>query len=115
MTGPRSVLVNSSSATHGRYWETEAHHVQALNKTHSDLVKFTSHDADYERVLSVLKSMAAAAVLTTPRGNRPGIGSVTDNPNPRSAGSSPSTLSPLSYSALSLVIPGEESNLQFCM
>jgi protein SERAC1 len=65
MTGPPTILVNSWSATHGRSWENKAHHVQALNRTHSDLVKFPSHDGDYTRVLDVLKSMAAAIAFCT--------------------------------------------------
>lgn len=67
MTGRRTVLVDSSSATHGRSWEIEAHHIQALNRTHSEMVKFSSNDGDYDRVLAVLRRMASAAVLAIPR------------------------------------------------
>jgi hypothetical protein len=68
MTGPLSILVDSSSARHGRLWENEAHHCSALKRTHSGLVKFSSNDSDYERVLAVVKRMASAAVLAIPRG-----------------------------------------------
>jgi hypothetical protein len=67
MTGPLSILVDSSSARHGRPWENEAHHCSALKRTHSELVKFSSNDGDYERVLAVLKRMASAAALAIPR------------------------------------------------
>jgi hypothetical protein len=68
MTGPLRVLVDSSSARHGRPWEDEAHHCLALKRTHSELVKFSKIDGDYERVLTILKRMASAAVLAIPRG-----------------------------------------------
>ena len=68
MTGPFSILVDSSSARHGRPWENEAYHSLALKRTHSGLVKFSSNDGDYERVLAVLKRMASAAVSAIPRG-----------------------------------------------
>ena len=68
MTGPPCVLVDSSSATHCRPWENEAHHVQAIQKTHSDLVKFGKHDDDYRRVLSVLERLASDAIKVIPRG-----------------------------------------------
>ena len=68
MTGPCKVLVDSSSATHSRPWESEAHHVQAIQRTHSELVKFSRNDEEYQRVLSVLKRLSSAAVLAIPRG-----------------------------------------------
>jgi hypothetical protein len=68
MTGPPSILVDSSSARHGRPWENEAHHCLALKRSHSELVKFSSHDGDYQRVLTELRRMASTAVLAIPRG-----------------------------------------------
>ncbi|KAF8849682.1 hypothetical protein BDZ45DRAFT_555301, partial [Acephala macrosclerotiorum] len=50
MEGPLSILVDSSSARHGRPWENEAHHCLALKRNHSDLVKFSSNDGDYGKV-----------------------------------------------------------------
>jgi len=73
MTGPPSILVSSSSAMHGRSWENEAHHCSALKRSHSELVKFSRNDGDYERVLATLKRMASAAVLAIPRG-MPSVG-----------------------------------------
>ena len=68
MTGPLGILVDSSSARHGRPWENEAHHCSALKRNHSELVKFSSNDGDYERILTVLTRMASTAVLAIPRG-----------------------------------------------
>lgn len=66
--GPPAILVDSSSAMHSRPWENQAHHVQAIQRTHSELVKFSIHDGDYERVLAVLKRLTSAAILAIPRG-----------------------------------------------
>jgi hypothetical protein len=66
MKGPLSILVDSSSARHGRPRENEAHDCLALKRNHSELVKFSRNDEDYERVLAVLTRMASAA-RTAPR------------------------------------------------
>jgi hypothetical protein len=66
MKGERAVLVHSSSATHGRPWECEAHHVQSIGRTHSDLVKYSFRDGIYERVLSVLQKFIKSAVTVIP-------------------------------------------------
>lgn len=66
MTGPLGILVDSSNARHDRRWENEAHYL-ALKRTHSELVKFSSNDGDYERALAVSKRMATAAILAIPR------------------------------------------------
>jgi hypothetical protein len=62
MKGERAVLVHSSSATHGCPWECEAHHVQSISRTHSDLVKYSIRDGVYERVLCVLQGFVKSAV-----------------------------------------------------
>ena len=62
MKGIPAVLVQSSSAIHSRPWESEACHIQALNKSHSDLVKYSRHDGDYYRVLSLLQGFTKSAV-----------------------------------------------------
>ncbi|KAL8878972.1 MAG: hypothetical protein Q9198_003325 [Flavoplaca austrocitrina] len=61
MTGPLSVLVDASSATHGRPGEDQAHHIQALNRNHSEMVKFGRKDVDYDIVLGFLKEFAKSA------------------------------------------------------
>ena len=67
MKGPCRILVDSSSARHGRHWENEAHHAQAIARTHSELVKFSPHDDEYCRVLGVLKRLKSAACKKIPR------------------------------------------------
>ena len=71
MKGPQTVLVDQSSATHIRPWENEAHHVQAIDDNHSDIVKFNhNHDTDLERVITILDEfMNGASRMTGPRGN----------------------------------------------
>lgn len=62
MTGPPTILVAESSATHGRPGEDKAHNVQAINRTHSELVKYRRGDQDYLVVLDLLRVFAASAV-----------------------------------------------------
>ena len=57
MTGEPAVLVDPFSATQGN----TAKYRQPLNRTHSDLVKFSVQDEDYERVLGHLKRCANSA------------------------------------------------------
>lgn len=61
MTGPPSVLVDASSATHGRPGEDQAHHIHPLNRNHSEMVKFGRKDVDYGTVLDFLKEFAESA------------------------------------------------------
>lgn len=69
MTGPRTVLVEQSSATHTRPWENQAHQVQAIDRNHSDMVKFDhEYDLDLERVATILKGFVdGASSMTGPR------------------------------------------------
>ena len=67
MKGDPVVLVDSVSAIHGRPNETQPHNIHALDKTHSDLVKFASHDEEYQVVLNVLHRQASAAVKAIPQ------------------------------------------------
>lgn len=62
MKGERVVLVGQSSATHGRPWENLAHHIQAINRSHSNLVKFSPNDEVYDRILVRLKEFAEDSV-----------------------------------------------------
>ena len=66
MLGPRAVLVDRFSATYPRPWDSETF-FEGLNRTHSDLVKFSPGDIDYQRVLSVLGDITskAAALITS--------------------------------------------------
>ncbi len=60
-TGPCVVLVNETSATHSRPGEDLAHNVQAIDRTHSDMVKFSRRDEAYNLVLSFIQEFADAA------------------------------------------------------
>jgi hypothetical protein len=65
MTGKPAVLVDIASATHGRPWELEGRYILAINRAHSDLVKFSKQDEDYEVVLHHLRrfSSVSASVI----------------------------------------------------
>jgi hypothetical protein len=62
MCGPPTVLVNESSAKHGRPGEDKAHHVQAINRSHSDMVKFGRGDTDYDVVVGYLEDFTECAI-----------------------------------------------------
>lgn len=61
MSGPLEVLVNEFSATHVRPGEGEAHDVQAIDRDHSHMVKFSQNDVNYILVLGFLEEIAASA------------------------------------------------------
>jgi hypothetical protein len=61
MKGPDAVLVGPASATHVRHWENQAHHIQAINRDHSQLVKFKANDEVYQTVLSTLDEFVEGA------------------------------------------------------
>ena len=61
MNGPYAVLVNEASATHGRPGENEAHNIQPINSTHSEMVKFGIRDPNYKLVAGFLRDYAALA------------------------------------------------------
>jgi hypothetical protein len=61
MKGNTAVLVSSSSATHGRPWETDTRYSQAVNRNHSDLVKYSRQDQDYNVVLEHLRESSRSA------------------------------------------------------
>ncbi|KAL1623034.1 hypothetical protein SLS56_008445 [Neofusicoccum ribis] len=58
MTGPPALLVGEDSAKCGRSWESDAKYAFAINRTHSELVKFRGpHDKEYAKVSRCLKSL----------------------------------------------------------
>jgi hypothetical protein len=61
MTGDRKILVGSASATNNRAWENAAHHMQAIARDHSGLVKFTRQDEIQEVVLLCLENFMESA------------------------------------------------------
>ncbi|KFZ19928.1 hypothetical protein V501_00400 [Pseudogymnoascus sp. VKM F-4519 (FW-2642)] len=69
MKGPNAILVGQASATHSRSWENKAHHIQAINRDHSQLVKFRANDEAYRRILGTLKEFTKQA-STMKRGRK---------------------------------------------
>lgn len=61
MTGPAAVLVSKSSATHCRPWGNGQQYICAINRTHSEMVKFSSEDSEYEKVLGRIQSLVREA------------------------------------------------------
>lgn len=62
MSGPRAVLVTKSSATHCRPWETGPEHICAIQRSHSDMVKFGPQDDEYDKAVGVISSLARRAL-----------------------------------------------------
>src|SRR5436305_10605311 len=83
MEGPTTVLVNSSSATQSRPWETDARYSQAMNRNHSDLVKYSFKDQDYIVVLEYLRVSSRSAKRII----RPRFSEISSSPEPESASS----------------------------
>jgi hypothetical protein len=55
------VLVNESSATHGRPGEDMAHHIQGISRSHFDMVKFGRRDPEYYVVFGFLVDFTNSA------------------------------------------------------
>lgn len=64
MSGEPAVLVSKASATHCRPWENGPEHICAINRTHSEMVKFAQEDPEYNKVLGRIKSLAQRAITT---------------------------------------------------
>lgn len=62
MQGQHAVLVDRSSATHGRPWENKDHHIHAIERDHSNLVKFCYRDEVYDGIREHLRGFAMNAV-----------------------------------------------------
>jgi hypothetical protein len=67
MSGPKRVLVTKSSATHCRSWEDGPEHICAIGLTHSNMVKFSPEDVEYEKALQRLKGLARRALAVRKR------------------------------------------------
>ena len=61
MSGPPAVLVSASSATHSRPGEDQAHDIHAINRSHSEMVKYSRRDVDYNIVLGFLEEFSISA------------------------------------------------------
>lgn len=64
MSGEPAVLVSKSSATYCRRWEDGPEHICAINRSHSEMVKFSQEDSEYEKVLGRIKSLTQRAIIT---------------------------------------------------
>lgn len=69
MTGPVALLVTKASATHCRGQEIGAEHMCAINRTHSNMVKFEPHDNEYEKARVRLIGLARRAVANQGQGS----------------------------------------------
>jgi hypothetical protein len=83
MEGPTTVLVNSSSATQSRPWETDVRYSQAMNRNHSNLVKYSFKDQDYIVVLEHLRVSSREAKRII----RPRFSEISSSPEPEPASS----------------------------
>src|ERR1700722_19557097 len=68
MNGPSRCLVTRTSATSCLPQSVSSDYSVAINRTHSDLVKFSRHDAEYRKVHYILhrihvRSLAKARVV----------------------------------------------------
>ncbi|KAL7917792.1 hypothetical protein ACQKWADRAFT_273814 [Trichoderma austrokoningii] len=61
LTGPCIKLVDTASATHGRYWEETGNYIKPIHRTHWDLIKFSQIDDDYTTVSNCLLDLADSA------------------------------------------------------
>ncbi|KAK7409433.1 hypothetical protein QQX98_008394 [Neonectria punicea] len=84
MTGPPAFLVTKSSATHCRSWEEGPEHMCPISRSHSEMVKFAEHDAEYDKVVQRLAGLARRAIEKGIRSNK-------EDPTPPGKPSSMST------------------------
>ncbi|KAJ1323029.1 FxSxx-COOH system tetratricopeptide repeat protein [Microdochium nivale] len=62
MSGPPAFLVTKTSATHCRPWEDGTEHMCPISRSHSEMVKFGEHDAEYDKVVQRLTKLARRAI-----------------------------------------------------
>lgn len=67
MEGPEEWLVDKTSATHGRPWEDGPEHIVAMDRSHSDLVKFSANDPDLDKVRARLKGLCHRSLTSQRR------------------------------------------------
>jgi hypothetical protein len=62
MTGEPTILVDTFSAIQSRPWENGPKYREAINRSHSELVKFSSHDEIYYRIRDQMQEFIEVAV-----------------------------------------------------
>ncbi|KAH7305022.1 hypothetical protein B0I35DRAFT_382185, partial [Stachybotrys elegans] len=65
MSGPNVCLVTKASATNCQPWVSGPEHVCAINRTHSEIVKFQHQDHDYKNVIQRMKSLIRQSLKTS--------------------------------------------------
>lgn len=63
MEGRKAILVSKTSATHCRASECDLHHMCAIARSHSEIVKFGRHDPEYDKVRGIIRLVAQGAVV----------------------------------------------------
>jgi len=64
MNGTPAFLVTRVSATHCRPWEDGPEHICAVDRTHSEMVKFGPHDEEYEKAVIRIRGLSRRAVAS---------------------------------------------------
>jgi hypothetical protein len=67
MKGDPVILVDKDSATHSRPWEIDPQFIVAIDRAHSDLVKFERYSDDYEHVFNCIQLLLENATDTVSR------------------------------------------------
>lgn len=67
MSGPKEVLVSKVSATYCRHWEDGPGHICAIQRTHSEMVKFAPHDPVYAAIRVRLQGLSQRALTVRER------------------------------------------------
>lgn len=62
MLGLPAILVTKDSATRCPPWENGPHHICAVDRNHSEMVKFGAEDAEYRKALVRIKGVARRAL-----------------------------------------------------
>ena len=85
MNGPPAFLVTKSSATHCRPWEDGPEHTCPIARSHSEMVKFKEHDAEYDKVVQRLVGLARRAIERGIRSNETEMNPPGKSPMPTAA------------------------------
>lgn len=67
MKGEAAVLVTKQSATNGRYWENGTENICAIDRTHSEMVRFRLQDDEYDKVRGRVRRLAQRALTVRNR------------------------------------------------
>lgn len=68
MNGPLVEVVGSDSATHVRPWDDASQSIQAIRRTHSEMVKYSRYDEYGDIVIHCVREMCQSALARAQRG-----------------------------------------------